>query len=431
MIGVMMMPDKFIAKWDGVPFNVRRYILDGKANMRRGCNYYVRTNDIINGKCVLRTFAYKNTQTYGLEVQECFREYLDHNECKHLYYQHICGYTVDFERKDRKWYMDPDDDWGNTIDKYWRPGFCCDDLIDYTEVKRLLSKDIPYFYLDPTTNDVMGYARAYIENPKFELLAKAGFGYLYNCKGLFKVSGKKQKQYINWLMANKKDVFKYSPGFAFIRDASRTNRTYPEHAKYLEYKLLLKGVTEYLPDYSPELADEIVKYLQKQKSDAWMYRDYIEAARGIGKDVQARGVLFPRNFKEAHDLVTQAYSDLQNKENNQILTGIKDYLQPMVVKYKDLTMVIPATQHDLSSLGNALSNCVGSFARRIIDKECYVVAVYLNGEPIECCELGFGEKGLSIVQLRGKNNHDSERHEDCLKLMHKFINNYKRMEVQA
>ena len=425
------MPDSVIAKWDGVPFDVRRKILDNRVDMRRGCNYYIRTNDVIDGNCVLRTFAYKNTQTYGLEVQEIFREYLDHNECKHLYFNHLAGYIVDFERKDRKWYMDPDDDWGNTDDKYWRPGFNCEDIINYSEVESLLSKKIPYFYLDPTTNDVMGYAREYLNNPKFELLAKAGFGYLYNCKALSKVSDKKRKQLINWLVTNKEDVHTYSPGFAFIRDASKNNRTYKEHSKFLEFQYILKGVTKYLPNYSLELAEEIVKYLQKQNGDAEMYRDYIDAARGIGKDVEARGVLFPRNFKKAHDVVTKAYSDMVNEKNNQVLTGIKDYLQPMVVKYKDLTMVIPATQHDLSSLGNALSNCVGSFAQKIVDKECYVVAVYLNGEPIECCELGFEEKGLSIVQLRGKNNQESERHKDCIKLMHKFINNYKRMEVQA
>ena len=51
--------------------------------------------------------------------------------------------------------------------------------------------------------------------------------------------------------------------------------------------------------------------------------------------------------------------------------------------------------------------------------------VYVNDQPLECCELVKKERGetLQIEQLRGQHNQDSERHKDCEKLVNQFIHN--------
>ena len=66
-----------------------------------------------------------------------------------------------------------------------------------------------------------------------------------------------------------------------------------------------------------------------------------------------------------------------------------------------------------------------SMTKKMIEGKCIILMVYLNDQPLECCELTKKDRGnsLKIEQLRGKHNGETPRHSDCKKLVNQFIRN--------
>ena len=62
--------------------------------------------------------------------------------------------------------------------------------------------------------------------------------------------------------------------------------------------------------------------------------------------------------------------------------------------------------------------------------ETIILGVFLQGQIVECCQIGLSEydredKEMKVLQLRGDHNTDSPYHNECKALTNQFLMNYK------
>lgn len=417
-----------------IPMNVRQFVLQTNISQQM---YWVEIIDVIDGEPCTRLFAYKHTKTYGFECKEVGREFLDRNETSgSLYYGQLSGYIVAWgNRKYSQPYYPVDDNFYPTTD-FWYPKVSKSILYTANEAYSILKNYIPYFSLNSLVHvfSVMEYARNYIKYPQVEMLAKAGFPYLYKDKRLFKLTKEKKRKVSRWIIENKDYMYTHQPTYPFIMMAIKNN----EDAWKTHYRCVSMNHIKYMKSngfhYEYEQMVELVKYLERQGMGIIEYKDYLEASQKLHRNISDRGVLFPRDLMTAHDEVMSLVDQKENKTVNRKLKKIYKLLEQYSYKYKGLQIVIPKTQRELVQWGEKLHNCVGTmgYGKKMANGNCIILGVFKDGVPVECCELkpkNEKSKKLKIEQLRGDHNQDSDYHVIAEKLIDKFISAYSIMNV--
>lgn len=347
-----------------LPKKVVEYV--NSTNVFNGMDY-VEFLDTLNGKICTRLFAYKHTKTYGVECKEIFREFMSGNYVSgSLWFGGACGYQVCWGRSKVNSYAyfqnkKPDDKFYKTVDKFWRPNVHVTKLYTNKQAIALLSKEVPYFYISEDTYiyDLMCYARLYKEKPQLEMLAKNGFSYLYVEKRLFNLGVAKSKEVYKWLRENKQFTTENKPCYNFIKEAMKlgySGEELQEHNEIIEIQKSLELTL--LVNWT--MGRELNKYLKRQQCSVDIYRDYLNASKKLGRNIEDRGVQFPRNLMEQHDQVVKAVADKESKGVNRKLKKVYKVLEKYGYKRNGLQIVIPKTQGELVEWGNKLHNCVGT-----------------------------------------------------------------------
>lgn len=115
------------------------------------------------------------------------------------------------------------------------------------------------------------------------------------------------------------------------------------------------------------------RYSQKNKGvyeHSWL--DYIQAAEKLGMNVKDKNILFPKDFKTAHDRATDR---IFLKKNAELSEQIEDKI-PDVMYGNNEMMIIPARSiEDLVNESYHLHHCVRTYGQRIADGKCYIFFV--------------------------------------------------------
>lgn len=391
--------------------------------------YFCVYMDIYRNKPVLRTFAYQRTKTYGFAVQEIFREYLDHNEENDsLTFSYIGGYRIQWKNKKNNncYRATPTYKFYKCYDKFWKPNLSVSVIQTEKEICDILSKYIPYFHLSYYNAyiDIMQYARLYIENPRLELLSKAGFSYLYNDKLMMKCGADKMKKIASWIKQNKSFMYSYLPNYKFIVSAIKNNQTGDEHLAEIR---AMEGQKLFAQNEMTRTFEEVLyinKYIAKHGCDLQTYIDYLKARQKLNMASNEHSVLFPRELMRQHDYLTSIIDAKENKDLNKKLARKYNKFVKFAPTMDDFKIVVPKTVHEFIKWGNQLHNCVGSmgYDKKMASGDCIIVGVFVKNKIVECCELN---KNKKIMQLRGDNNQPSEYHEEAEKLVNTFIQNMK------
>ena len=395
--------------------------------------HWLKTLDDEEGQPCLRTYALNKTKKKGIRVKEVVREYLNEDFIKvhgDLYFCGAAGYRVVWEKREYYGYYLPTETDNHWYDYDRRLGICAEELYTDEQVEQIFSKYIPYFQWTPGMC-LMEYASRYRDFASAELLAKAGYGYLVMDKRVLKLSKDGKKKLIRWLSKNGDYVKEHRPlykdiSMAVKKDWSMEKFYYEQTIDAYEKQFKERDIVRTRLE-----CEEVYRYLNSptkvQRIGLHDYIDYLVMAKELGYDMTLKSTLYPLNCALAHDTLSSTKKAKESAEINEKLLQISSVLQKYQLSANDLKIVIPTSQKDFVEWGKKLGICVGTYGydKKMIEGRCIILMVYVNDQPLECCELVKKERGetLQIEQLRGQHNQDSERHKDCEKLVNQFIHN--------
>jgi len=135
------------------------------------------------------------------------------------------------------------------------------------------------------------------------------------------------------------------------------------------------------------------------------WEDYVNAAELFGLDIKSEFILFPKNFKEAHDNTTAMIKADKDKLKSKAYK--KRYEELMAVysyKTKKYMIVAPKNSKDLVKEGQALHHCVGGYCDSHLKGRTTILFVReleKPNKPFYTLEVGYN---LNIIQCRGLRN---------------------------
>ena len=153
-----------------------------------------------------------------------------------------------------------------------------------------------------------------------------------------------------------------------------------------------------------------------QDKDSWWdprrhffsdYKDYIENATLLEYDLSNLEVLYPKNFKQAHDLAYSIIKDkeLKNAELPQIARQYESYSNLYSYEDKNYCIMPPSRHNDLKNEGKTLCHCVATYAKRVAVGSTIILFIRKTSEkdkPYFTLELN--PTTYEIEQCRGLRN---------------------------
>lgn len=137
------------------------------------------------------------------------------------------------------------------------------------------------------------------------------------------------------------------------------------------------------------------------------YKDYIENATLLEYDLSNLEVLYPKNFKQAHDLASDIVNDKEFSEGElpQIARQYEKYSNLYSYEDKDFCIMPPVRHNDLKNEGKTLCHCVATYAKKVATEKTIILFVRKTNEkekPYFTLELN--PVTLRIEQCRGFEN---------------------------
>lgn len=137
------------------------------------------------------------------------------------------------------------------------------------------------------------------------------------------------------------------------------------------------------------------------------YKDYIENATLLEYDLSNLEVLYPKNFKQAHDLASDIVNDKKFSEGElpQIARQYEKYSNLYSYEDKDFCIMPPRRHNDLKNEGKTLCHCVATYAKKVATEKTIILFVRKTNEkekPYFTLELN--PVTLRIEQCRGFEN---------------------------
>lgn len=138
------------------------------------------------------------------------------------------------------------------------------------------------------------------------------------------------------------------------------------------------------------------------------YFDYLRNCETLDYDMTSDFVLYPKNFKKAHD---KSVVDVQSKQLEKEYNMIAELLPSMHDKYDfsndDLLIKAPDSGQDIISEGQALHHCVGTYVSRVAKGNTVILFIRRKKAP-DKPYVTVEVKNDKIVQVRGFSNKTPE-----------------------
>lgn len=413
-----------------------------------GTHYYELLTSDENGLVVrLYGIRYRNCDKEP-KVKLCFeeRENGERFVNSDFYFTQMGGYNIVWERKRTSYYGEcvPMDEMYDTTANYPNIGRI-ETLWDYNDLVYNLP-EAKYLTQYPEGN-IMKFIRIWRKHPEVEMIYKnKQLQWLWSDTRIYDIKDK--GRFLNLV----KGGLSVNDALGMMKYGSKEKMLAERKTNIAARKLKgLRVKREYL--------SEIPHYLGKGNYKWSDYRDYLELSKEFGRDINDRGVLFPQNLMTQHDNLVELKREKMEREKelerrkerrsqrakaryfdkknagvfNEIIKEFTKCINKANKKSQDLKLVIPNSKLQFVDIGNELHNCVGvnGYDKKMIDRKCLIVAVYLNDKPVECCELKPTKTAFKIEQLRGDHNQDSEYHDNAKILVNEFIKNCRQANARA
>ena len=384
-----------------MPKGIKAFIrneTDYKVDPGYGRSRYVKTLELYKGKLLERTFAYKQSRSTGeLMVNEVHRRLQGYRKAleKDIYCG-ISGKQITFNDrfKDKKFYI---------IDTPYY--FYADEMYDRKKVIEEL--DIPYCqYFSPKNLsglDFFEYISRYLEEPKIELLVKAGLSQYVRC---YKKLNLKEKSLDR--------IFRVDPywvqylkelSYSDIMIIKNKNHHINTMKELKEYKKTMNNIGS--------SARKVVKYLQPRNFEyvkdmdygkQIIYDDYLNFCEQLKYDLNDKSVLCPKKLKDEHDKLAELVKVKKDETTNKKF--FEHYRKILKFVYSEGNYVILPCEkvEDLEKESEELHHCVKTYAERFANEETSIMFIR-EAEQIEKPLATLEFKGKKVIQVRAHHNH--------------------------
>lgn len=153
---------------------------------------------------------------------------------------------------------------------------------------------------------------------------------------------------------------------------------------------------------------KLVNYAEKQSIDSNKFRiylDYICMCNNLNIDINNKTVLYPKDYKEAHDRLTTkiklAHAQVDKLKSKKLLQLVTDKKLDTFSK-NGLCLVVPITHEELIKEGESLSHCVGSDRYWLNHKEQKSMIFFIrkiNEPDVPYVTMEINMENMYIVQI--------------------------------
>lgn len=363
-----------------------------------------------------------------------------------MYFTNMGGWNIVWKssakRRVNSWYYYYDT--SNPLDELYEreydkrsypPNIEMKNLWKYSDLVRLIPEAK---YLTEYPSEIVKFISLWRKHPQIEVIYKnPKTRHLWTDTRLWNLPDKKQKEIIPWLLKG------YSLNDALGKVKYRSDE---EMERVRERNRIIRYISKNIHPYSlkddvrtyyklnSEQKVKIYKYITANNISTFEYDDYLYCCLQLKRTIADHGVMFPKNFKEQHDTCSALVNEILKKQeakkktrrNNAYIKAAKKLIEAFKeCLYADdkFEMKVPQTMMDLVEIGDKLEICVGAagYDQKVVKGKSIIVVIYMNGKPLECCEIAINKHQLSLAQLRGKKNHDSKYHSECKEIINNFI----------
>ncbi|MBI6052332.1 PcfJ domain-containing protein [Clostridium perfringens] len=307
-------------------------------------------------------------------------------------------------------------------------------------------KYMPYFYEEYIDENIVKELSIFSCNTYLEQLYKVGFKNIVRTK----IQGESTKNSLNTkgkdiysVLKIKKDKLNELRNYGAERISTSLLKLYQAQIKD-KSNLTIGELENIIKDYYLETILKINKYVklrkissylekQFQKSDdskihlSILYRDYLDMAKRLNKDMKDKSVLYPKSIKQDHDKLVKLVKVEKNKIlDKKIEKRLENINSKYGFEYKKLFMRAANSTEDLIIEGNKLKHCVAvNYTDKYANGETVIMFIRNKDKPLEPYYTVEIYKN-SIHQVRGyKNKSATEDVEEFVKQFKRNILNKK------
>lgn len=392
------------------PKELKRFIFentDFQTNPTLRTNRFVDCIEMVEGKPIRRVFGFlsksKNRKYKDILVKEVAR-YYDHN-------QYLGGVEAQSLGGGKKcWFGYRDKFYKYNKHKWWFKCYSMTNNYEFLENNNLKYTGWENYKGSLSFDE---YLTKYLENPKIELLTKAGLG--------------RWIRYLRYLDTSKKaihEVFKinqdcipllYEEKFG-LEELFVCRKTKSSDLNYLRQKVAIKYKILDLQRWYGGNDDGIIHVLKQEKtlkyiSDKGIWTgDYIDYLRDLSKlgAITDSKALYPKKFMKAHQ---EASKQVVIAESKELMDGfIKSYNKHKKYIYEDSDFIIKPVKEpvELYTESEALNHCVRTYDQDVskgYTEILFIRKINSQNKPFYTLEL----KRKKIIQVRGKDNKDPNK----------------------
>ncbi len=288
-----------------------------------------------------------------------------------------------------------------------------DTVLKYIPLEKALRKS-PGTYIH--VHDMM-YSLS--NNPSIEYLIKMGFRRLAVdvLKGRVKIQqGKRPWQVLGVSKELMMNALKW--------DVNYSQLEVMKDAESMGYRLTKEETVFYTTYLKGDLMKKLFRYstphkyyryfteVLKEKKNLGDYMDYLEAAVLNGYDMKNEMVLFPKQFRTAHDMAIEERVTRENRikameaaeRDREYAKMLPDIRKTYEFEDDDFFIKVPEKRDDFVKEGHMNHNCVATYFDKVLRGQCVVVFMRKKAEPeVSFCTVEITNVA-SIQQLRSGYN---------------------------
>lgn len=329
-------------------------------------------------------------------------------------------------------------------------GWLANNLVYIGNFKKALCKTqykyMPYFYNRYFDENIVKELSIFSNNTYLEQLYKVGFKNIVKSK----IKGKSTENSLN---TRGKDIYSVlklkKENLNELRRGGAENVT-PRLLKIYQMQikdksnLTIEELKSILNKYELETIIKINKYVKLRKISNYLekqfeksndskihkesrihlsilYKDYLDMAKMLNKDMKDKSVLYPKSIKQAHDKLVKLVKVEKNKIlDKKIEKRLESINSKYSFEYKNLFIRAASSTEELIKEGNKLKHCVAvNYTDKYANGKTIIMFIRNKDKPLEPYYTVEIYKN-SIYQVRGyKNKSATEEVEE-------FVNKFKK-----
>lgn len=280
--------------------------------------------------------------------------------------------------------------------------------------------DMKYSCYELAPSLVFEYLHLYCSHPNVEYLLKSGYKHLIvaRCTGWWGNQNRLEAStYINWKSNNLLKMLNLSrTEFKLLAGEEEYYEPYiiwrktfpkckPEELIDIAHKFRCEvGTLTRMCSATGLKPHRITMYLTENKIISFEYLDYLDQCAKMKYNLSDTSIAMPRNFKEAHQRLTDIVKYHATKEMQQKLAALMESRTEIEFSYRGLIIRQPESVQEIIDEGRTLHHCVGGYAERHANGKLHIMFIRKASKPdvpfytMEVSTIG------DIVQVRGLRN---------------------------